>query len=427
MLEAIPQTPAGKVDRLRLATMASESAKGHPAANRRVHPLVIHLASLWSEALEIAPPGPEEDFFALGGDSLAALEVCTAIEDVYGVELEPATLLDYRSPRALAEHVRRILDGASPLQTRILRLNPRGLRTPIFALPGAGGDPSTLVHFAEAIGPEQPINVIQLPGADGRSGPLSSMDDIAAYCLSAMEESGVPHPYRIVGSSFGGLAAFHTAATLLREGGDVAYVGLFDTPAPSTRRGHYLLRPLGLLRDPDLAPRAYAENHRRWRNRVRSVLRDVVADYRMVALILRGRGRARVTRKSRYLRIACEMAADRWKPRASQVSIHLYRCDSQPDHLADAPLLGWGDLAMEISVRRQQSRHVRHIRPPDVKQLAALVREDLRGADQEEAASGRSSKLAPSSSIASTSSSLSPSRTRPGGTIAANSTPWSPS
>ena len=180
VLNALPQTPSGKVDRLRLATLAEESVRRAV----RFHAIAgtlssSHLAALWGQALEIDQPGPDEDFFALGGDSLAAVEVCTGIEDVYGVILEPAALLDYRSPRTLAEHVRGILDGGPQVSSKILRLNPHGSREPLFLFPGAGSDATALVHFAEAAGPEQPVNVVQLPGADGRGRPLADLDEIS--------------------------------------------------------------------------------------------------------------------------------------------------------------------------------------------------------------------------------------------------------
>ena len=376
VLNALPQTPAGKADRLRLATLAEEGARGHPAA-RREEPLVAHLASLWSDALEIDPPGADEDFFALGGDSLAAVEVCAAIEDVYGVALEPAALLDYRSPRALAEHVQGILDGNSRLPSKVLRLNPAGERPPLFVFHGAGSDATALVHFAEAIGPEQPVNVIQLPGANGRGRALATMDAIAAYGISAIEETGAMPPYRIAGTSFGGLAAFHATTELARKGREIAYLGLFDTPAPTTRTGHYLVRPFAHLWTPTLGPRAFARGRRRWLRQAGRAWSRFFADYRMVLRVLLGSERSAPEHRFRHLRIGCQIAADRWTPRALPMPIHLYRCDSQPDYLADSPRLGWEDLAPELEVRALGSRHNRHIRPPNVSELGALVSEDL--------------------------------------------------
>ncbi len=379
VVAALPRTPAGKVDRIRLATLAEEGVR-RPASQAREGPLVAHLAILWSHALEIAQPEADEDFFALGGDSLAAAEVCTAIEDVYGVVLEPAALLDHRSPRALAAHVQEILDGAREAQASILRLNPSGSMDPLFVFPGAGSDATSLVHFAEAIGPEQPVFVIRLPGADGRGRPLSTMDAIAKHGISAIDESGVSSPYRVAGTSFGGLAAFHTAAALQADGREVDYLGLFDTPAPGTRSGHYLVRPFGHLKGAGiLSPRSFAKDPRKWLSRSRKAFRRFLTDYRMTFRVLTGLRRSGVEHRLRHLRTGCEIAADRWTPQPLSLPVRLYRCDSQPDHLADAPRLGWDDLAPDMCVRTLRSRHNRHIRPPNVNQLAALVGDDLNG------------------------------------------------
>ncbi|MFD9906168.1 acyl carrier protein [Streptomyces sp. NPDC059063] len=45
------------------------------------------VAPLWCEALNVPEVADEDDFFALGGHSLAALHVLAAVEDAYQVEL----------------------------------------------------------------------------------------------------------------------------------------------------------------------------------------------------------------------------------------------------------------------------------------------------------------------------------------------------
>ncbi|NJQ03743.1 acyl carrier protein [Streptomyces zingiberis] len=45
------------------------------------------VAPLWCEALAVESASDEDDFFALGGHSLAALHMIGAVEDVYGLEL----------------------------------------------------------------------------------------------------------------------------------------------------------------------------------------------------------------------------------------------------------------------------------------------------------------------------------------------------
>jgi thioesterase domain-containing protein len=101
----------------------------------------------------------------------------------------------------------------------------------------------------------------------------------------------------------------------------------------------------------------------------------------MVVRVLLGLRRSGVEDRFRHLRIGCSIAADRWQPQPLSMPFHLYRCDTQPDHLADSPRLGWEDLAPGVQVQALRSRHNRHIRPPSVSQLGALVSEDLKRAE----------------------------------------------
>jgi acyl-coenzyme A synthetase/AMP-(fatty) acid ligase/thioesterase domain-containing protein len=374
----LPLTPSGKADRLRLARIASEGDGPSRPGPARVDPVVAHLVRLWEEALETRPVAPDHDFFGLGGDSLAAAEVCAGIESVYGQSMEPATLLRHRTPLALGRHVREALAGTSPAASHLLRLNPAGTRPVLFAIPGAGSEATALVHFAEAMGADQPVGVIQLPGADGRRRPLTDMRRITAHCVDAIRESGAEPPYRLAGTSFGGLVAYAVAAALLESGAEVEYVGLFDTPAPATRRSH-LAEPLRRFRvPPGLSARSLARNPGAEMRRLRGPLRNLWVNYRLVlSLRLPSRWQPPAELRFRRLRAACLIAADGWRAPALEIPFHLYRCASQPDRLADLPYLGWEAAAPRVELRSVPATHGGHIRPPGVRHLAAAVADDL--------------------------------------------------
>ncbi|WP_034262595.1 phosphopantetheine-binding protein [Actinospica robiniae] len=54
------------------------------------------LTLLWADRLGIEPVGIEDDFFELGGDSMAAAELQLALEAGFGVEVAAAAL--FREP-----------------------------------------------------------------------------------------------------------------------------------------------------------------------------------------------------------------------------------------------------------------------------------------------------------------------------------------
>ncbi|MDX9952961.1 MAG: AMP-binding protein [Anaerolineae bacterium] len=83
-LERLPRTANGKVDRQALPL----PGKVRPDLNTPFlaprSELEQQLADIWAELLELDEVGVEDDFFALGGDSLAALRMALAVEEATG-------------------------------------------------------------------------------------------------------------------------------------------------------------------------------------------------------------------------------------------------------------------------------------------------------------------------------------------------------
>ncbi|MFI6348456.1 amino acid adenylation domain-containing protein [Streptomyces sp. NPDC050560] len=101
VLDALPLTGSGKVDRAALARRALEPAAPadgahEPSAGAGApdDPLVGLLALTWAEALGVARVGPHDNFFELGGDSLVGARVLARLRAVFpDEELAPATLM----------------------------------------------------------------------------------------------------------------------------------------------------------------------------------------------------------------------------------------------------------------------------------------------------------------------------------------------
>src|SRR5262249_45642950 len=94
------------------------------------------VASAFREALDLNRVGVEDDFFELGGDSLAAVTALTAASDARGLELSAADLLEAPTPAALAARARR--EGGSPESAPVVL--EEGTRMPVFVVPGGAGD-----------------------------------------------------------------------------------------------------------------------------------------------------------------------------------------------------------------------------------------------------------------------------------------------
>ncbi|MEU8827138.1 non-ribosomal peptide synthase/polyketide synthase [Streptomyces sp. NPDC048636] len=104
VLDRLPLTENGKTDRAALPAPAAATA---PAA-RFVPPSTPTeevLAEIWAEVLGAARVGAEDEFFALGGDSVRSLLIASRAKEAFGVELTPRDILTARTVSGLADLV----------------------------------------------------------------------------------------------------------------------------------------------------------------------------------------------------------------------------------------------------------------------------------------------------------------------------------
>ena len=107
VLDALPVTANGKLDRAALP--APRTAGGGRAPRTERERLLVDIAAEVTGASEV---GVEDDFFALGGDSISAISVSSRLR-AHGLELRPRDLLGRRTLAALAAAAREI-DAAGP-------------------------------------------------------------------------------------------------------------------------------------------------------------------------------------------------------------------------------------------------------------------------------------------------------------------------
>ena len=114
LLDALPVTSSGKVDRRAVATVAG---KGLEYAIPVVPPrtgLEETVARIWAEVLNLKRVGVYDNFFELGGHSLLATQVVSRIREVLGVDVALRDLFETATVADLVERItQRIGDGHS--------------------------------------------------------------------------------------------------------------------------------------------------------------------------------------------------------------------------------------------------------------------------------------------------------------------------
>ncbi|MFH8609682.1 non-ribosomal peptide synthase/polyketide synthase [Streptomyces sp. NPDC018029] len=100
-LTALPLSRNGKVDRAALPAPDADAAP----CRERVEPRTEaerRTADVFGEVLGSEPPGVEDDFFQLGGDSILSIRLASRLAEAFGTDLTPRAVFTHPTPAALA-------------------------------------------------------------------------------------------------------------------------------------------------------------------------------------------------------------------------------------------------------------------------------------------------------------------------------------
>jgi SagB-type dehydrogenase family enzyme len=157
VLDALPLSSNGKVDRRALAELAARAPRSQAgsadssshqndrattaegrnaevgtAANTATSETRARVAEVMARALKLERLGEDDSFFDAGGNSLLAARVVATVRSMFGVDITLRSLFDRRSPRAFAEAIdaARASGGGSPSPAPQPPTIPRAPRKP---------------------------------------------------------------------------------------------------------------------------------------------------------------------------------------------------------------------------------------------------------------------------------------------------------
>ena len=227
LLDALPLTVTGKVDRAALSsidlpTQAVDSTVGEP--------LLETVRSIWERVLGHDELAPDDDFFDVGGDSLLAMWVAAELSRVLGRDVDVSLLLQDSTLEGIADaldgHAAHLSDAVR--LSELVTLRPGPLQRPLFVAHALGGEVMPYRALARAM--LSPLRVLGLrwrPDIDAAAAATSVEAMAAAHLeqLLALQPAG---PYLLAGWSFGGVLAFELARQLEARGEPVEFLGLLD-------------------------------------------------------------------------------------------------------------------------------------------------------------------------------------------------------
>ena len=233
------------------------------------NPVERVIAEAWRELLGVDTIAREDDFFGLGGHSLAAVRLFARIRKQFAVDLPLATLFQASTLGELSRVVcesggidtsqaaavlKKISSSTGSLpkpawSPLVALCKGEAGRLPVFCVHGAGGNVLNFKIISDRLSRQQPFYGLQAQGVDGRLSALTTIEAMATQYVEAIR-TVLPHgPYQLAGYSGGGLIAMEMAQQLSKDGAQVLFVAMIDTLAPSAaNRKIPYLRKLWLMR-----------------------------------------------------------------------------------------------------------------------------------------------------------------------------------
>ena len=261
---ALPNVFATSLDLQGLIAQAGESlAEGTAASAKFARPeldsdylgprndLERTLVGFWEELLGVDRVGIQDSFFDLGGHSLIAVRLFAMVKKAYQVEFPISVLFEAPTIEACARLIEEAgvavgADGdpdapakkkakAAP-KRRFAHLVPMhpgegGDRVPFFLVAGMFGNVLNLRHLAHLVGADRPFYGLQARGLYGDQEPHGSFEEAAGDYLKEIRQVCPQGPYLLGGFSGGGYIALEMARQLRQSGDPVGLLVMLDTPA----------------------------------------------------------------------------------------------------------------------------------------------------------------------------------------------------
>nr|WP_305801184.1 non-ribosomal peptide synthetase [Mycobacterium sp. DBP42] len=230
VVEEFPLTTSGKIDRKSLPEPLFASAVF------RAPQTVVEKAigEAFADVLGLGQVGLDDDFFALGGDSLTATQVCARLQRELGRDVPVRYLFGAPTVGRLAEcldhEVSAVDDNAE--QVAPVEVLKEGSGIPLICIHDGFGMSRQYRALGDYVdGPIVGIN--QIP--EDLDVEFASIRSMAVSYANRVQDLYPNGPYRILGWSFGGVAAQALAVELQQRGCDIRHLVLIDATLSRNR------------------------------------------------------------------------------------------------------------------------------------------------------------------------------------------------
>ncbi|TQC41245.1 non-ribosomal peptide synthetase [Rhodococcus sp. WS4] len=228
VLDRLPVGRTGKLDRRSLPAPVLAPRRFRAPAD----PLEEAVADVFADVLGLERVGADDDFFELGGNSLVATRVASALRDRLGTDVVLQWIFRHPTPEGLA---RRIADPsvlgnmpADDVLGVVVPFRAGGTTPALFCVHPAGGLALGYAGLVKYLAPDRPMYGLQLPILSGGT-TFDSMAQLAHRYVVEMRAVQREGPYHLLGWSLGGVIAQAIAVEFRESGAEVGTLAMMDS------------------------------------------------------------------------------------------------------------------------------------------------------------------------------------------------------
>ncbi len=370
-IDAIPLTPNGKINRKALPEPLFDKSTDNTSITPPRNQTEEVLAAIWCDLLQLPSVSVTDDFFALGGHSILAIQLFSRLRDEIGIELNIGLLFQASTIADLAMLIKEQETAVNPIfspdaDSNVICVHQGERHKPhFFCVHGGGGN----VLFMQTWPPYfegWSIYGLESPSVDGLSWPKSTIEAIAADYVENVQQIQPHGPYLLGGYSGGGALAYEMAQQLQAMGERIDLLVMMDTHHPS------------------IGPQTYD-----WQTRFRRFIRQpkqlatqmwkrkVVEPMELFYLLHRyAKRNVRAPLAYREPLISYYLASAKllYQPKRYEGRVLLIRSLDVVSAYAHADKqLGWGEVIDDLEVVESPSTHLTLVLEPFVQQMAADI------------------------------------------------------
>ncbi|MBP2639111.1 MAG: AMP-dependent synthetase [Firmicutes bacterium] len=393
-VDALPKGSTGKIQRALLAEQLGIAGSTINEQRKLVTPRneqEEQLIKLWEEILETGPISVTDDFFQLGGDSLAAVRLLTMVEERWGQSIPLMDLFEGCSVEKMALLLAEQEDGM-PVGSSVVPIQLKGSNPILFCVHPIDGKVVEYVYLSKCLGDLFPVYGLRFQEVLGN--PEMSIESLARRYVRDIRAVQPQGPYYLAGHSLGGLIAFEMAQQLRRAGQEIALLALFDTRHPNVMiRG--LLRPerelyrlvyrvkKSMLRREEFSGGGWKEYFQSRAQKELDRLRRKVGKFIPALAVNQGRKTEEQQLRSQFM-----TARRKYQPALFPGKLTLFCAADQEEYGNQDQELGWSGLAEKgIDVYKIPGDHRTLMLEPQVSELALrlekiIKREEINSANR---------------------------------------------